>query len=226
MATQIGAIQPRQVNFRIQGNADWLDGLLVWQAQAGGTIAGAENVGNGTANVLDVDPATALGSHTVSVSSVANGLTYLAVSDPSGAVTGRGTVGLPLYAGGLTLQVAAGSIAFAAGDAFAVGALPGPIDITGLRFVLQVRTAKTSAVVLLEADSAPPIGNPMIATGGSAGSIAMAVPQTVLSASRLAQSGPGLYYYDIIAVDVVSGRKVDAFYGTLRFDNGVTLIRA
>ncbi len=69
-------------------------------------------------------------------------------------------MGLPLYAAGLTLMVSAatgtGAVAFVPGDTFAVGVLPGPIDITGLRFVLQVRSAKTSAVVLFEADSAPP----------------------------------------------------------------------
>lgn len=224
MATQIGAIQARQVNFRIQSNSDWLDGLLIWQSQAGGTIPGTSNVGNGTANVLAVDPGTALGGHTLSVSAVADGLTYITVSDPAGTVTGRGVVGLPLYAGGVTVRASSGSVAFVAGDTFAIGVLPGPIDITGLRFVLQVRTSKVSAVVLLEADSAPAVGNPMIAVGGAAGTIAMAVPQEILSASRLAQTGAGTYFYDIIAVDPTSGRKVVAFYGTLEFDNGVALI--
>ncbi len=63
----------------------------------------------------------------------------------------------------------------------------------------------------------------MIATGGAAGTIGTSVPQEILASSRLAQSGPGLYYHDIIAVDVASGRKVVAFFGTLEFDNGVTL---
>lgn len=224
MATQIGAIQPRRTNFRIQGNADWLDGLFVWQAQAGGVIAGSANVGTGTANVLAVDPTTALGSHTLSVSAVTSGLTYLTASDPSGTVTGQGTAGLALYAGGLTLRVNGGSVAFAPGDTFAIGVLPGPIDLTGLRFVLQVRAAKTSAVVLLEADSAPATGSPTIATGGPAGTIAMSVGQDVLASTRLAQSGTGTYYYDILAIDIAYGRKVVAFYGSLEFDNGVTLI--
>lgn len=224
MATQIGAIQARQVNFRIQANADWLDGLLLWQAQAGGTIPGISNVGNGTANVLAIDPGTALGAHTLSVSAVTDGLTYITVSDPAGTVTGQGTVGLPLYASGITVRASPGAVAFAPGDTFAIGVLPGPIDITGLRFVLQVRASKASAVVLLEADSAPEVGNPMIATGGTSGSIAMAVPQEVLNASRLGKLGAGNYFYDIIAVDPTSGRKVVAFYGALEFDNGVTLI--
>ncbi len=224
MATQIGAIQPRQINFRIQGNADWLDGLLIWQALAGGVIPGSANVGNGTVTVSSVDPSAMLGAHTLGVTSLAGGQTYITSSDPNGSVTGKGAVGLPLYAGGITLSVARGAVAFAAGDSFAIGVLPGPIDITGLRFVLQVRAAKTSAVVLFEADSAPVTGDPMIATGGTAGSIAMAVPQEVLAASRLAQSGSGTYFHDILAVDPASGRKVVAFYGSLEFDNGVTLI--
>lgn len=190
MASQIGAIQARQIDFRIQGNSDWLDGLLVWQAQSGGTIAGSANVGNGSANVLGIDPGSALGAHTLLVSALGSGLTYITVSDPFGVVTGQGTVGLPLYAGGLTVRASAGSVAFAVGDTFAIGVLPGPVDISGLRFVLQVRIAKTSAVVLFEADSAPASGIPMIATGGAAGSVAMSVPQSVLATSRLAATGP------------------------------------
>ncbi len=93
MPTQIGAISPRRVGFRIQGNADWLDGLLVWQAIAGGVVSGSQNVGTGTLAVSAVDPTTLLGAHTVSVSSVSGGQTYLTVSDPSGAITGRASWG-------------------------------------------------------------------------------------------------------------------------------------
>ncbi|WP_407529449.1 hypothetical protein [Methylobacterium oryzisoli] len=219
MPTQIVDIQARRVDFDTQSNADWLDGLLLWKAGAGGVVAGATNTGNGALTVASVDAGTALGHHVVSVTSIDN-MPRITVQAPDGSVTARGVAGLPLYAGGITFTLAQGSTPFAVDDTFAIGVLRTPVDITGLRFVLQARLTRTSANVAFVADSAP--GGfiaPTIAAGGTNGTIALAVPRAMMSPDRFA---PSTYVHDILAIDPESGRVVPAFFGEIAHAYGVT----
>lgn len=219
MPTQIADIQARRADFDTQSNADWIDGLAVWKAGAGGVVAGAENVGNGALTVASVDAGTALGHHIVSVTSTDN-MPRITVQAPDGTVTGRGVAGLPLYAGGITFTLAQGSTPFAVDDTFGIGVLQTPIDITGLRFVMQARLSRTSANVAFVADSAPG-GSiaPTIAVGGASGVIALAVPKDLMAPNQFA---PGAYVHDILAIDPETGRVVPAFYGMIEHVYGVT----
>lgn len=219
MPTQIADIQARRVDFDTQTNADWLDGLMLWKAGAGGVVEGAENKGNGALTVASVDPAAALGHHVVSVTSIDN-IPRITVQAPDGTVTARGVAGLPLYAGGITFTLAQGITPFAVDDTFAIGVLPVPIDITGLRFVLQARLSPTSANVAFVADSAPP-GSlaPTIAVDGPNGAIALAVPRALMAPARFA---PDTYRHDILAIDPETGRVVPAFFGEIAHAHGVT----
>lgn len=220
MPTQIGSIIPRRIDFRTQTNTDWLDGLLVWTAGAGGVVAGAGNVGNGALVVASVDPGAALGAHIVSITST-DGVTRLTVEAPDGTVTARGVVGLPVYAAGIRFTLSAGSTPFAIDDTFAIGVLPVSVDVTGLRFVMDARLTAQTANVALRADSAPEAGTPTIATGGTGGTIGMVVPASRMDASVFA---PAVYVYDIIAVDPETGRKTPVFYGSIEHVYGATLI--
>lgn len=221
MATQISAIIPREIHFRTQTNVDWLDGLLVYAAGSGGVVAGATNVGTGTLVVNSVSPSTPLGAHIVTITSV-GGITRLTTQDPAGNVTAQGAVGAPVYAGGITFTVTAGSKAFEADDAFAISVLPAPVDLSGLRGVLQARKTATAGGVAFSADSAPLDGSvATIALGGPAGTVAMSVPRAFMDANRFQ---PGTYLYDIIAIDAEAGRTAVMFYGTIEHVYGIGLI--
>lgn len=221
MPTQIAFIQPRRKDWRTQTNADWLDSMLVWRAGAGGVVAGAANVGNGTLLVSGVDPSTPLGAHIFTVTSIV-GVVKLTVQNPAGDVTGQWAAGLPGYAGGISFTLTPGSTAFAVGDTFAVGVLQSPIDVTGLRFLLQARATQTSAGIALMADSAPQDErDPTIAVGGASGAIAMYLFAESMAADKFT---PGDYVYDIVAYDPESGRRTVAFFGTIQHDYGATYI--
>lgn len=220
MATNILSIQPREINFRTATNADWLDGLLCWQAGAGGVVAGAANVGNGSLTVEGVATGTALGAHILEITSL-DGIPRFTVADPGGTVTARGVAGTQLYAGGITLTLSSGSTMFAVGDTYAVGVLPVPIDITGIAFDLQVRQSATSANVQLSATSRQPDPTqaPTIIAGGSGGQVALRVLRAALARERFA---PGSYVYDILAS--ADGLRVQAFYGVIQHVDGVTFL--
>lgn len=219
MPSNIFAIQPRRVNFRTQTNADWLDGLVVWQAGQGGVVAGATNAGNGPLVVNAVAPQTAIGHHIVAVTSL-DGIPRMTVQGPDGAVTATGVVGLPLYAAGLSLTISSGTIPFAIDDTFAVEVLQVPIDITGLTFTLQARQTALSANVALTASSAPADGSlPTIVTGTTGGQVALRKSRASMSRAAFP---PGNYVHDILASDPVAGLTVPAFFGTIEHLDGVT----
>lgn len=221
MPTQIAFIQPRRKDWRTQTNADWLDSMLVWKAGSGGVVAGPANVGNGTLVVTGIDPSTPLGAHAFTVTSTA-GVARFTVQNPAGDVTGQWAAGLPGYAGGISFTLTAGSTAFAVGDTFVVGVLQTPVDVTGLRFVLQARASQASAGIALSADSAPSGDiDPTIAAGGDSGAIAMYLFADSMAADKFT---PGSYVYDIIAYDPESGRRTVAFFGTITHEYGATYI--
>ena len=221
MATNLLAIQPRQVDFGTQTNDDWLDGLIVWQAGQGGIVAGAANAGTGALTIQSVAPQAALGAHIVTITSL-DGIPRVTVTDPAGAVTGRGVVGTAFYAGGITLTLSAGSTPFAVDDTFAVTVLPVPVDITGLRFDLQARVTPLSANVALSASSAPADGStPTIIAGTTGGQVSMRVLRSALTRDRFT---PGSYVYDIVATDPVANLTRRAFYGTITHVDGVTFL--
>lgn len=221
MPTNILSIQPRKADFRTQANADWLDGLAIWQAGAGGVVAGASNAGNGSLVISSVAPQALLGHHVVSVTSV-DGLPRITVQSPQGTVTGQGVVGLPIFAGGITFTLGAGSLAFAVDDTFAISVLPVPVDITGLTFTMHVRLSSNSANVILSASSAPASGGvPTIAAGTTGGQIAMRVLRAAMARDVFP---PNTYVYDILATDPDAGLTVPTFFGTIEHVDGVTLL--
>lgn len=222
MPTNLLQIQPREINFRTSTNADWLDGLLCWQAGAGGVVAGAANVGNGALTIQGVAPRTTLGAHILEITSL-DGVPRFTVTEPSGAVTAQGVAGIPAYAGGITLTLSPGATAFAVGDTYAVGVLPVPIDVSGIQFDLQVRLTATSANVQLAASSAQsdPTVPPGIIAGGEGGQVALRVLRVDLARDRFT---PRTYVYDILATDLDAGLTVQAFFGTLEHVDGVTFL--
>ena len=217
--TNILAIQPRQQDLRTQTNEDWTDGFPLYRAGLAGVVPGVKNVGNGALTVMSVDPITPLGGYEVEITSV-GGLTAITVTDPYGTVSARGFAGTPLYASGITLNLAIGSIAFAVGDTFAVQPTVDFIDDTGIRYVLQVRRTQDAASVMFQADSAPPDGSPpTIVAGNGTGRPALLVPYTLMDASRFP---PGEYVYDLLAV--ADGRRRVVYYGNLSHVQGAGYI--
>ncbi|MGU3386943.1 hypothetical protein ACLBYG_20700 [Methylobacterium sp. D53M] len=209
--SNLALIQPQRVDFDTTQLTDWLDGLpMIGTPGPGGTVAGAANLGTGALAVGGVAAGTSYGAHTVTVTAIAGGLTYLAVTDPAGLVTGQGVVGAPLYAAGITLTVAQGATPFAVGDSFAVSVLPVAVDITGLRFDLDARASVGDLSIALRATSTGTL--PTIVTGGAGGTVAMQVPQAVMA--QLPPKPDG-YPYAIVATDPVTGLKVPAFYGLI-----------
>lgn len=219
MTAQLFAITPRRIDFRTQANADWLDGLVVWQAGAGGIVAGTANVGNGTVTINAVAPQTPLGHYVVTVTSLGP-LPRVTVQDPDENVAASGVAGLPIYASGLSLTVQAGSTAFSVGDTFAVEVLQVGADITGLRFDMQARQTQTSASVSLSATSAPTNGSyPTILVGTTGGQVAVRLLKPAMKSLK-----SGTYVYDILATDPQTGLTVPAFFGTIEHLDGVTLL--
>lgn len=209
--SNLALIQPQRVDFDTTQATDWLDGLpVIGTPGLGGIVAGATNAGNGALAVASVVAGTVYGAHTVSVTAIAGGLTYVSVTDPAGLVTGQGVVGAPVYAAGITLSVAQGATPFAVGDSFAVAVVPVAVDITGLRFALDARATVGDPSIALQAASDGL--SPSIVTGGIAGTIAMAVARATMGALPVKPEG---YSYGITAADPATGLTVPAFYGLI-----------
>ena len=221
--SNLALIRAQEANFHTSQVSDWLDGLpLIAVPGPGGVIAGGANVGKGSLVVTSVDAGADLaGVQVATVTSIANGLSYLTVTDADGRVTGRGVVGLPLYAGGVlfTLAQVVGLAALAVGDAFAIATLPVPVDVTGLVFTLDSRIAAGSSTYALRATSAPADGStPTIYNGGAAGTVAMRVPQTAMARCPVS---PSPYPHNIYATDPATGQRVTAYFGVI--DHAVIL---
>ena len=210
--SNLALIEPQRVDFDTCQTCDWLDGLpVVGQPSAAGELAGAGNVGNGAIAVPAVAAATAPGVHAVAVTGIFGGFTHVTVTDPTGAITGQGVVGLPLAAGGITLTLTQGTTPFAVGDAFAIAVLPVPVDLTGLVFTLDARMSTVSATFAFRASSAPADGStPTILAGGAAGTLAMR-----LLRAAMAYTPPGDYPYAILASDPATGLSVPAYHGII-----------
>ncbi|MGU3668020.1 hypothetical protein ACLBX9_27855 [Methylobacterium sp. A49B] len=211
--SNLALIRPRQIVFRTSQNTDWLDGLpIINQPAGGGVVALLGNVGNGALTLASVAVGTRMGPHVAAITAVAGGLAQFTVTDPLGVVTAQGVVGSALYAGGLTFTLAQGTTPFAVSDSFAVSVLPGPLDITGLRFDLDARASKGAATQVLVASSAPADGSAAtIVAGTTAGTTAMRVLK-----ATMARCPVGEYPFDILATDPVTGLTVTAFYGVIK----------
>lgn len=223
MATNIGQIRARRFDFRTQANADWYDGIPIVKAGNGGVEAGPSNAGNGALALNGLDPDTPFGAHILTITKLDAGLARYTVEGPSGLVTGAGVSGLPVYVGGLTLQLAQGSTPFAVGDAFAVSVLPAPVDISGLILTLQARTSTQSANVALSgtSDTSDPSVLQTITNGGANGVAGMAFDRDS-AAWRAFVPSVNPYAYDLLATDPETGRVEVAAFGTITHDFGVT----
>ena len=227
MATQILAIQPRRLNIVLQTNTDWDDGFPIYQSGAGAILHGASNTGTGTLAVNAVAPDTALGAHFFTITGIA-GIPRVTATGPDGSITGQGAVGAMFFAGGLMVTLMPGDVGFAVDDTFSVTVLPSPIDITGIKFDMQVRLTPLSANVALSASSIVPAGSqipdgatPTIVTGTTDGAAAMNINKSALTRDRFT---PGQYGYDMVATDPVSGRTRLAYVGTLKHADGLTFL--
>lgn len=207
--SNLALIQPQRVDFDTQQTCDWLDPLpVIGQASLGGVAAAGTNVGTGTLAVASVAAGAALGVYTVAITAP-GALARFSVTDPNGALIGQGAAGVPVYAGGITLTLTQGATVFAAGDSFAIGVLPGPVDITGLRFDLDSRASLGSATYALQASTADP--TPTIINGATSGVIALR-----LLKAAMARCPAGSFPYSILATDPATGLTVPAFYGVIR----------
>lgn len=209
--SNLSLIQPQRVDFDTCQTCDWLDGLpMIGTPTIGGTMAGTANVGNAALSVASVAGRTAYGAHIATVTAIAFGLTRVSVVDPSGAPTGYGVVGLPIYAGGITFTLAQGPVPLAVGDSFALSVVRAPVDLSGLQFDLDARESAISRSYAFQASNADTPAT--IINGGPSGVIAMALPRAYMA--RRAANALG-YPYAITATDPATGLKVPAFIGTI-----------
>ncbi len=182
-------------------------------------MAGSANIGNAYITIADVAPGTILGAHVVTVTST-RGVPLITVTSPSGDVTSQSAIGLETAAAGITFTLNPGSTASVAGDAYAIGVLPSPVDLTGIAFDLQARSSQTAANVALSASSTPAPGVvPTIAVGKKGGQMSLRVLHDKMSRSRFP---PGRYFYDILAS--ADSLRVPAFYGIIEHFDGATYL--
>ena len=215
--SNLALIQPQRADFDTCQVAGWTDGFpLIGLAEFGGSVAGANNIGNGGLSIVSIAAGTRRGAHVAAVTAISGGLTRFTVTDPDGDVTGAGVVGLPLDAGGLRLTLTQGTAPFAVGDDFALSTLTAPIDLTGLRFTLIASMNSQSATIMLAGDTVPDDGSaPTLLSGGVSGTLAAYLPRALMG-----RCPPGDYPYTILATDLTTDPEATApvigFYGTIR----------
>lgn len=224
MPTNIGAIKPRQRDFRTQANADWYDGLPIVCAGNGGIEPGSANIGNGALVISAIDPDVPFGAHVITVSA-AGAIARYTVESPDGNVSGAGVTGLPIYAGGITMALSQGTVPFALGDVFAISILPTPVDTSGLNFIIQARDTVLNANVALygTSDTSNPNTVQQVTNSGATGIVGLAFDHDSQSWQNFSPKATP-YLYDVIAIDPETGRVAVAYYGAITHEHGVSLI--
>ncbi len=196
-----------QVAIETATNEDWRDGIAFATASEAEMYAAPGNTGTATLTALSVQPGASVGVHAVAMSDAAN----FQVSDPDGFVLGSGVVGVPFSRSGLSFTLQSSGAAFVGGDTLYIAVLPGPIDLTGLTFRLQIRTAPEQTRLFMDVSTAAGT----IINGGVSGVLGLSVESAVMSGLP-----PGAYVFDIVA----SGDGVDrrCVTGTINHVTGVT----
>lgn len=209
--TNILSLPLLSVTFETADNEDWRDSVAFAAAGSVTGYATTGNTGNGGLFNLSIAQGAYIGDYVLTTTGPG---TYR-VSDPDGYTIGAGVMGVPFSASGLSFTLAAGSTAFDTDDTFTLTVLPAPLDITGIRFVLQMRRAAGVPTVVLSGDTTT---NTLV-NGGASGVLGLAFPLTLLSQIPANAVGQP-YAVDIVAIaDGVQRRCVT---GTNNLVKGIT----
>lgn len=220
MPTNILLIQPRRQDLRTSASEDWTDAFPLVQPGAAAIVAGAGNRGDGSLTISAVAPYVEIGPHVITITSVASGVCVFGLTNPAGALVGRGLAGVAVTIAGLTILLTQGGTPFAVGDAWGIQPTPQPIDDTGIAYVLQVRQSQTSPVVTLEATSQPPGGTLQTLFPGNGSGVPMLfVPAAMMAPARFP---PGPYVYEMLAL--ADGRRKSVYFGNLEHVDGVAYL--
>lgn len=193
MATRILEIPQtaEPLNFETRTNTSWIDAFAIVIAGDAAGYGVPGNAGAATITVSAVAPQATLGSHVVRIIEDVGLVQRFTVTDPVGALTGIGTIGATMLAGGITFTLVANADRPAVGDTFVIGVLPRPLDLTGIEFDLMARRYAGGPVLLTATTRTMP---PTIVNGGTGGQIAMRVSEAVMQALA-----PDTYTYDLVA---------------------------
>ena len=166
-------------------NEDWRDGFTFDTAGEAVGYPAPSNIGNGYVSNPMIVPGAYVGVYVISLT----GANAFLVSDPNGTFLGSCLVGAPWSRSGVTFNLISGSTAFVAGDTFEVSVLPGPVDLTGLTFEMDVRAGTSSNSYLYASTE-----NGWLVNGGASGALGFAVPQV-----EMIPLPPGTLVADILA---------------------------
>lgn len=213
MATNILSLPLVQVAFTTATNESWRDGVQFATAGSAVSTATAGNTGNGQVAGLSVAQGAYIGVYTLTMTSASQ----YQVTDPDGYLIGSGAVGAVFSASGLFLTLNAGSVPFATGDSFAVTVLPQPLDITGIRFAMMMRSdaSETSARILVSADTN--LGT--LINGGQSGVLGINIAMSVMAGIPVSADGSP-YPLDIVAI--ADGDQRRCVTGTNAVVTGIT----
>lgn len=214
MPTQIGALStpPRPTDIRTFDNSDWRDTFGFTVAGSAAGYRDPANIGDGSLTVASVAPQAPLGVYGLEIVEAAQGApAKFVVRAPSGALSAIGRVGATVDAAGVRFILASGSAAFVVGDVYTIGVLPKPLDVTGIRFDLMLRTDTAEATVALSASTR----DGTILNGGIAGQAGMRVLRPRMLALPI-----GPYIYDLVAQ--ADGVTLVVRYGLVTHVRGAT----
>lgn len=191
MATNILSLPLLTVTFRTGTNESWRDSVAFVTAGSITAFPTIGNIGNGTVTFLTVMPGAYIGDYALTMTSA----TQFRLTDPDGYLIGAGVVNVPFMASGINFTLAPGTSLFAAGDTYTLNVLPQALDITGIRFVMQMRAATPSAQILVSADT----NDGSLVNGGMSGVLGLAVLAPVMATVPVSPDGSP-HVLDILAI--------------------------
>ncbi|WP_449411102.1 hypothetical protein [Methylobacterium komagatae] len=203
-------------------NESWRDAVAFAVAGTVTYTPTIGNTGNGTITYLTVTAGSPIGDYTLTLT----GTMQYRFTDPDGYVIGAGVIGQPFSASGVSLALNAGTVPFVSGDSFTITVLPEPIDITGIRFVMQMRAANVSAQGLSTNTSASPqvlvqgdTDDGTMINGGSGGVLGLAIPHDVMANVPLTMTDAP-HLFDIVGI--ADGDQRRCVTGTCAIVSGYT----
>ncbi len=211
MPTNLLSLPLLSVTFETATNESWRDGVAFATAGSVAPYANSGNTGSGTVSSASVTAGAYIGDYTVTM-------------------TGPTTFGFQIrwlhHRYGCDRRVVfcvrhvphrnVGGDPFAAGDGFTLTVLPQPIDLTGIRFVMQMRTASASAQILISGDT----NDGTLVNGETNGVLGIAIPQSEMARVPVSAAGSP-YVLDIVGI--ADGDQLRCVTGTNTVVLGITI---
>jgi hypothetical protein len=141
--------------------------------------------------------------------------TQFSLTDPDGYLIGTGVVNVPFMGSGVSLTLLPGTSPFVAGDIITLNVLPQPIDLTGIRFVMQMRTATPSAQILVSADT----NDGTLVNGGTSGVLGLAIVASTMATVPISPDNTP-HVLDVLAI--ADGDQRQCITGTNQVVAGIT----